>query len=284
MKVVVVIQARLGSTRLPGKVLLPLGGRPLLERMLARVRQAKTADEIIVATTRQRLGRFDRVAGGGVRRALHRRPPGRSGRSPPGGGARDRRRRGGEDPVGLPADRSRDHRPDHRLLSRQPPALRLRQQPLPAVVARRQRRRGDEPRRARDHGARGQAAVPARAHDAVHLGPAGTFRAGQRGVGERARPVGQPPADVGLSGGLSVDPSSVRSVASFRRQAGLHGRSDRRLPGGASRGARPQRDARRQVVDAGAQGRAAHAGGRRRRRGRRREEPAPAPPKREATS
>ncbi len=52
MKVVVVIQARLGSTRLPGKVLLPLGGRPLLERMLARVRQATTADEIVVATTR----------------------------------------------------------------------------------------------------------------------------------------------------------------------------------------------------------------------------------------
>jgi spore coat polysaccharide biosynthesis protein SpsF len=53
MKVVVVIQARLGSTRLPGKVLLPLKGRPLLERMLARVGQAKTADEIVVATTRQ---------------------------------------------------------------------------------------------------------------------------------------------------------------------------------------------------------------------------------------
>ena len=52
MKVVAVIQARLGSTRLPGKVLLPLHGRPLLERMLARVRKATTVDEVVVATTR----------------------------------------------------------------------------------------------------------------------------------------------------------------------------------------------------------------------------------------
>jgi spore coat polysaccharide biosynthesis protein SpsF len=51
VKVAAVIQARMGSTRLPGKVLLPLDGRPLLERMLARVRQAKTLDEIVIATT-----------------------------------------------------------------------------------------------------------------------------------------------------------------------------------------------------------------------------------------
>jgi spore coat polysaccharide biosynthesis protein SpsF len=52
VKVVGVIQARVGSTRLPGKVLLPLGGRPVLERMLARVARAAQLDEIIVATTR----------------------------------------------------------------------------------------------------------------------------------------------------------------------------------------------------------------------------------------
>jgi spore coat polysaccharide biosynthesis protein SpsF len=51
VKVVAVIQARMGSTRLPGKVLLPLDGRPLLERMIARVRQAATLDEIVIATT-----------------------------------------------------------------------------------------------------------------------------------------------------------------------------------------------------------------------------------------
>ena len=52
MKVVAVIQARMGSTRLPGKVLLPAGGRPLLERMLERVRAATQIDEVVMATTR----------------------------------------------------------------------------------------------------------------------------------------------------------------------------------------------------------------------------------------
>src|SRR5262245_10680287 len=42
----------MGSTRLPGKVLMPLRGRPLLERMLWRVRQALSLDEVVVATTR----------------------------------------------------------------------------------------------------------------------------------------------------------------------------------------------------------------------------------------
>lgn len=51
MRIVAVIQARMGSTRLPGKVLLPLGGQPLLERMLARVAQAAQLDDIVVATT-----------------------------------------------------------------------------------------------------------------------------------------------------------------------------------------------------------------------------------------
>jgi len=52
MKIVAVIQARVGSTRLPGKVLLLLRGRPVLERMLARVAHARELDEIVVATTR----------------------------------------------------------------------------------------------------------------------------------------------------------------------------------------------------------------------------------------
>lgn len=51
MKTVVVVQARMGSTRLPGKVLLPLAGRPLLERQLQRIAAAKSPFEMWVATT-----------------------------------------------------------------------------------------------------------------------------------------------------------------------------------------------------------------------------------------
>ena len=50
-RVVAIIQARTGSTRLPGKVLLPLGGRTVLERMLERVMRARLLDDVIVATT-----------------------------------------------------------------------------------------------------------------------------------------------------------------------------------------------------------------------------------------
>ena len=51
MNNVIVVQARVASTRLPGKVLLPAAGRPLLEHMLRRVRAAKHAQHVVVATT-----------------------------------------------------------------------------------------------------------------------------------------------------------------------------------------------------------------------------------------
>lgn len=51
MKTVVIIQARMGSTRLPGKVMLSLEGKPVLERVVERVRAARGVDEIVVATT-----------------------------------------------------------------------------------------------------------------------------------------------------------------------------------------------------------------------------------------
>lgn len=48
---VAIVQARTGSTRLPGKVLLPLAGRPILARVVERVRRARLVDEVVVATT-----------------------------------------------------------------------------------------------------------------------------------------------------------------------------------------------------------------------------------------
>lgn len=51
MKIVAVIQARTGSSRLPKKILLTALGRPLLALMLERVRAAQQLDEIVVATT-----------------------------------------------------------------------------------------------------------------------------------------------------------------------------------------------------------------------------------------
>jgi len=50
-KIVIVIQTRLGSTRLPGKVLKPLASEKLLLRIYERISFSKIADEIIIATT-----------------------------------------------------------------------------------------------------------------------------------------------------------------------------------------------------------------------------------------
>ncbi|MGM9956183.1 MAG: cytidylyltransferase domain-containing protein [Peribacillus sp.] len=51
MKVVAIIQARMGSTRLPGKVMRKVQGKPLLEYQLERIRKSQFINEIVVATT-----------------------------------------------------------------------------------------------------------------------------------------------------------------------------------------------------------------------------------------
>ena len=50
-RVVIIVQARMGSSRLPGKVLMDLHGRPLLERQIERLRRSMTADAIVIATS-----------------------------------------------------------------------------------------------------------------------------------------------------------------------------------------------------------------------------------------
>lgn len=50
-RLLVVVQARMGSTRLPGKVLLPIGGASLLQRMIERLDACETAFDLVVATT-----------------------------------------------------------------------------------------------------------------------------------------------------------------------------------------------------------------------------------------
>lgn len=51
MKVVAIIQARMGSTRLSGKVMKNIKGKTVLEHVIERVKQAKLIDEIVIATT-----------------------------------------------------------------------------------------------------------------------------------------------------------------------------------------------------------------------------------------
>ncbi len=51
MRVAAVVQARTGSTRLPGKVLHPLAGRPVLDWVLRAAATCPGIDEVVVATT-----------------------------------------------------------------------------------------------------------------------------------------------------------------------------------------------------------------------------------------
>ncbi len=51
MNVVAIIQARMSSTRLPGKVLMPLAGKPVLDHVVSRIAQCKTIHKVVVATS-----------------------------------------------------------------------------------------------------------------------------------------------------------------------------------------------------------------------------------------
>jgi len=50
---VAIIQGRMASSRLPGKILLDIAGKPMLAHVVERARRAKTVDQVVVATTTQ---------------------------------------------------------------------------------------------------------------------------------------------------------------------------------------------------------------------------------------
>lgn len=51
MKILIIVQARTGSSRLPGKILMPLAGKPALQRQIERIQAVQTPADLIVATT-----------------------------------------------------------------------------------------------------------------------------------------------------------------------------------------------------------------------------------------
>jgi 3-deoxy-manno-octulosonate cytidylyltransferase (CMP-KDO synthetase) len=73
-KVIVIIPARFASSRLPGKPLVTLGGKPMIQHVYERAKRAQTVHEVLVATDDQRI--IDVVKGFGgqawMTRADHR--------------------------------------------------------------------------------------------------------------------------------------------------------------------------------------------------------------------
>ncbi|HEY1866603.1 MAG TPA: 3-deoxy-manno-octulosonate cytidylyltransferase [Candidatus Acidoferrales bacterium] len=74
MGILAVIPARYASSRLPGKPLVPLGGKSMIQRVWERVRQAKTISGVIIATDDERIRTAVEAFGGEVAmtRADHR--------------------------------------------------------------------------------------------------------------------------------------------------------------------------------------------------------------------
>ena len=66
-KVVVVIPARYGSTRLPGKPLLSLNGQPMIQRVYERAKSARRVHRVIVATDDDRIVKAVTSFGGEAR-------------------------------------------------------------------------------------------------------------------------------------------------------------------------------------------------------------------------
>ena len=67
VKVVVVIPARYASTRLPGKPLVPLAGKPMIQRVYERAKRATRVDRVVVATDDERIAQLVEGFGGKAR-------------------------------------------------------------------------------------------------------------------------------------------------------------------------------------------------------------------------
>jgi 3-deoxy-manno-octulosonate cytidylyltransferase (CMP-KDO synthetase) len=76
MKAVVVIPARLHSTRLPGKLLVDLCGKPLISHVYERASQASRIDRVLVATDSEEIYRVIQKQGGEVYMTSPRHPSG----------------------------------------------------------------------------------------------------------------------------------------------------------------------------------------------------------------
>lgn len=76
MKILAVIPARYGSTRFPGKPLISIAGKPMIERVWERARRASLVSQVIVATDDERIVKAVKSFGG---EAVLTRPDHRSG-------------------------------------------------------------------------------------------------------------------------------------------------------------------------------------------------------------
>ena len=66
MSIVAIIPSRYASTRLPGKPLADICGKPMIQHVYERVRQVKLLDEVLVATDDERIANAVRGFGGSV--------------------------------------------------------------------------------------------------------------------------------------------------------------------------------------------------------------------------
>lgn len=73
-RVVVTIEGRIASTRLPGKILYPLAGLPMMEQIVRRVKRAASVDDVVIATTDSPADRVVADLGERIGCTVHRGP------------------------------------------------------------------------------------------------------------------------------------------------------------------------------------------------------------------